>query len=180
MTNVLWSLILVLNLSLMVETEQKSIYDYSIKRLNSEEKINLSEYRGKKILFVNVASKCGYTPQYTGLQKLYEEYSDQLVIIGFPCNQFLWQESGTEDKIAQFCKLNYGVTFPITTKINVKGSSKHPIYQWLTLKKFNGKGDYGVSWNFNKFLVDEEGNLLSHFSSGVKPYDPQLLNFLNN
>jgi glutathione peroxidase len=155
-----------------------SIYDYKIEALNSDEVIDLSAYQGKKMLLVNVASKCGYTPQYEDLQNLYETYQDDLVIIGFPCNQFLFQESGSEEDIAMFCRKNYGVTFPMTTKIKVKGSDKHPIYQWLTSKKLNGVDNYAVSWNFNKFLIDEQGNLIGHFKSSVKPLDEKIVSHL--
>jgi len=155
-----------------------SIYDYKIEALDSDETIDLSDYRGKKMLLVNVASKCGYTPQYEDLQRLHETYQDRLVIIGFPCNQFLFQESGSEDQIAAFCQKNYGVTFPMTTKIKVKGSGKHPIYQWLTSKKLNGVDDYSVSWNFNKFLVDEQGRLVGHFKSSVEPFDEKIISHL--
>ena len=125
-----------------------SIYDFKIKALNSEEVIDFSSFRGKKILLVNVASRCGYTKQYEALQQLYEQYQTQLVIVGFPCNQFLFQESGSESEIALFCTKNYGVTFPMTTKIKVKGSSKHPIYKWLTSRKLNGKNNYKIFLEF--------------------------------
>ena len=162
----------------LTSSSNKSIYDYEIEKLNSDEVLKLSEFKGKKILIVNVASKCGYTPQYEGLQALYEKYQDQLAIIGFPCNQFMWQENGSEEQIAKFCKLNYGVTFPITTKINVKGSNKHPIYNWLTSKELNDKDDYSVSWNFNKFLISEKGELLEYYSSKVNPMDESILKYL--
>jgi len=150
-----------------------SIYDFKIKALDSEEVIDFSSFRGKKILLVNVASRCGYTKQYEALQQLYVQYQNQLVIVGFPCNQFLFQESGSESEIALFCKKNYGVTFPMTTKIKVKGTSKHPIYKWLT------SSNYKISWNFNKFLIDEEGKLLAHFASTAKPYDERILKHLD-
>lgn len=155
-----------------------SIYDFKIEALNRDEIIDLSTYRGKMMLLVNVASRCGYTPQYEDLQKLYETYQDKLVIIGFPCNQFLFQESGSEEQIAAFCKKNYGVTFPLTTKIKVKGSNQHPVYKWLTSKELNGVGNYTVSWNFNKFLINEKGQLIGHFKSSVKPLDDKILSHL--
>lgn len=163
---------------LVMADPDPTIYDYKIEALNSDEIIDLSAYRGKKMLLVNVASKCGYTPQYEDLQKLFETYPDKLVIIGFPCNQFLFQESGSEDQIAAFCQKNYGVTFPMTTKIKVKGSGKHPIYQWLTSKELNGVDDYSVSWNFNKFLINEEGQLIGYFKSSIKPFDHQIVSHL--
>jgi glutathione peroxidase len=157
---------------------QQTIHDFEIKALNSEEVIKLSDFKGKYILIVNVASKCGFTPQYKQLQSMYEEKNKAMEVIGFPCNQFLWQENGTEDKIAQFCSMEYGVTFPITTKIKVKGSGKHPIYDWLTDKRRNGKQDAKVSWNFNKFLIDPEGNLVKHFGSNVMPNSKEILTYI--
>lgn len=162
-----------------MEVSRGSIYDFEIKALNSEEVIDFSYFRDKKILLVNVASRCGYTSQYKDLQRLYEEYSNQLVIVGFPCNQFLFQESSSESKIALFCKKNYRVTFPMTTKILVKGTNKHPIYKWLTNKELNGVDNYKVSWNFNKFLIGDEGMLIARFASSVKPYDERILQYLD-
>lgn len=156
-----------------------SIYDFKIKALDSADVIDFSSFRGKKILVVNVASKCGYTSQYKDLQQLYEQYSSQLVIVGFPCNQFLFQESRSETKIALFCEKKYGVTFPMTTKIKVKGTNKHPIYMWLTSKELNGVNDYKITWNFNKFLIDKEGKLITRFASSVKPYDERILQYLD-
>lgn len=140
--------------------------------------INTKEWKGKKVLLVNVASKCGYTPQYEDLQKLHEKYSDKLTIIGFPCNQFLHQEPGTAEEIKSFCTKNYGVTFKITEKIDVKGENQHPIYQWLTEKENNGVEDSKVKWNFQKYLLDENGKLIKHFDSGVKPLDEEITSLL--
>ena len=150
-------------------------YDLSILALNEQDTIHFSDFKGKKVLLVNVASKCGFTYQYEDLQKLYSEHKDSLVVIGFPCNQFLFQEPGSKETIAEFCSVNYGVEFPLSTKIKVKGDSIHPVYSWLTKKEFNGVDDYKVSWNFNKFLVNEEGKLIGYFDSKVKPMDPQIL-----
>lgn len=158
--------------------DMKSIYSYSYQKIDAADSVKLSSYKGKKILIVNVASKCGYTPQYEELQELYKTYSNQLVIIGFPCNQFLHQEPAQEDEILQFCKINYGVTFPLSTKIHVKGATQDPIYQWLTKKELNGLGDFQVSWNFNKFLIDENGKLLAHFESSVAPMDEAITKYL--
>jgi glutathione peroxidase len=158
-------------LSILLTVNTSSIHTFSIQGLNTDNEINLSDYAGKKILIVNVASKCGYTYQYEGLQNLYEKYGDNLVIIGFPCNQFMGQEPGNEIAIQEFCSENYGVTFPMTTKVDVKGKDQHPIYKWLTSKELNGVGDYKVGWNFNKFLIDENGQLLEHYDSKVKPMD---------
>ncbi len=146
-----------------------------INSLDGKSKIRFADYKGKNILLVNVASECGYTPQYEGLQQIADQYKDNLVIIGFPCNQFGGQEPGTSDEIAGFCKKNYGVTFPLTEKIEVKGKHQHPIYQWLTHKDLNGLGDFDVKWNFNKFLVDKEGKLVAYYPSSVKLTDEQIL-----
>lgn len=155
----------------------ESIYDISIES-TSGETINLSSFKGKKILFVNVASKCGFTPQYQELQELYEMYNEQLVIIGVPCNQFMNQEPGTNEEIAEFCTKNYGVTFPITTKVDVKGKNQHPLYEWLTSKSKNGSVDSKVKWNFQKYLVNENGELEAFFASTVSPLDTKIVNHL--
>ncbi len=165
--------------SLFFSTINSSIYDFKIKALDSDEVIDLSSFKGKKLLIVNVASKCGYTPQYEDLQKLSVQYEDKLVVLGMPCDQFMGQELDTESAIKQFCTSNFHVTFPMTTMVEVKGENQHPIYQWLTHKSMNGKGDYKVSWNFNKFLIDENGQLLEHFQSKVKPMDEAITKYLN-
>ncbi|PCJ66772.1 MAG: glutathione peroxidase [Bacteroidetes bacterium] len=156
-------------------TKATSFYDFSIPSLMDDNSLNMADYKGKKILVVNVASKCGYTPQYEGLQELHTKYGDQVQIIGFPCNQFMGQEPGGKEEIAQFCSKNYGVTFPLTTKISVKGDSQNEIYKWLTSKDLNGKDDYKVSWNFNKFLIDESGKLINHYGSKVTPMSDELI-----
>ena len=173
------SLILLLSGSTFFLTEDTSIHDFKIQALDSEDIIDFKSFEGKKILVVNVASKCGYTGQYADLEKLYQTYKDQLVIVGFPCNQFLNQESGSEEEIATFCSSTYGVTFPMTTKIDVKGKDQNEIYGWLTSKDLNGKDDFKVKWNFNKFLIDENGQLIDHFSSKVKPFDEAIVKHLN-
>ncbi len=140
----------------------------------------MRDYEGKKILLVNVASRCGYTSQYADLQKLNERFGDVVQVIGVPCNQFMGQEPGTNSEIAQFCQKNYNVTFPLTDKIHVRGENQHPIYQWLTNKNLNGLDDFSVSWNFNKFLIDENGKLMNHFGSNTKPLSEELLNAINS
>lgn len=149
-------------------------YDFSLTSVDGNE-INLEAYKGKKILLVNVASKCGYTSQYEGLQKLFVQNKENLVIIGLPCNQFMRQEPGTNEEIKLFCTKNYGVTFPITEKINVKGDEIHPLYNWLTRKELNGLEESKVKWNFQKYLIDEEGKLISVFGSKVKPLSPEII-----
>lgn len=152
----------------------KSIYDFKVDGLEGGQ-IDFSKYKGKKILIVNTASKCGYTNQYEGLEALYKSHKDKLVIIGFPANNFMGQEPGSNEEIAGFCQKNYGVTFPMAAKIDVKGKDKAPIYYWLTEKQYNNYADNDVKWNFNKFLIDEKGNLIGYFPSKVKPDDAELL-----
>ncbi len=172
------SIITFLTLSILpMTTQNTTFHDFKIQALDSDEMIDLSSFKGKKVLVVNVASKCGYTGQYEDLQKLYASYND-LVVLGFPCDQFAGQELDMESDIRQFCSSNYGVTFPMTTMVEVKGDNQHPIYQWLTQKKKNGKGDYSIGWNFNKFLIDEDGNLLEYFGSNTKPMDEEILRYL--
>ena len=164
--------------AMLFSSSSSSIHDYTIQALDSDETINLADFKGKKILIVNVASKCGFTKQYTDLQQLSIQYDDKLVVLGFPCDQFLGQELDTEAEIKTFCTNEFQVTFPMTTVIEVKGENQHPIYQWLTQKNLNGKDDYKVSWNFNKFLIDENGQLLEYFASNVKPMDEEILKHL--
>lgn len=156
-----------------------SIYDFKIKALDSDAVIDLASFKGKKLLIVNVASKCGYTPQYEDLQKLSMQYEDKLVVLGMPCDQFGGQELDSEIAIKQFCTEKFSVSFPMTTVVEVKGDNQHPIYQWLTQKSMNGKGDYKISWNFNKFLIDENGQLLEYYQSKVKPMDEAITKYLN-
>lgn len=140
--------------------------------------MSMADFEGKYVLCVNVASKCGYTKQYKPLQELHEKYQDRLVIVGFPCNQFLNQEPGSEEEIAEFCEKNYGVSFLMTEKINVKGKEQHPIYSWLTSKSLNGVADAKVSWNFNKFLISPKGEWLAHFESKVDPLSDEIIQLL--
>jgi len=157
-----------------------SIHQFKIRALDSDEFIEFKEFEGKKILIVNVASKCGFTYQYEGLEELYQAYKDQLVVIGVPCNQFLFQEPGDEEKIANFCSLNYGVTFPMTEKVKVKGRNAHEVYRWLSDEALNGHSGNKVSWNFNKFLLDENGELLAHFPSKVKPMNEEIIKLIES
>lgn len=150
-----------------------SIYDIALTSLAGES-VDLSAYKGKKILFVNVASKCGFTGQYKGLQELHETYGDKLVIIGLPCNQFGKQEPGNAKEIQSFCQLNYGVDFLMSEKIKVKGEDQHPLYAWLTSKSKNGSKDSSVKWNFQKYLVDEQGRLIDFFMSTTKPMSTKI------
>ena len=151
-----------------------TIYDFKVAGLDGGT-IDLAKYKGKKILIVNTASQCGYTPQYEELEALYKKQGDKLVIIGFPANNFGAQEPGSNTEIAQFCKKNYGVTFPMAAKISVKGADMAPIYQWLTKKENNGFQDSEVKWNFQKYLINEKGQLVHVFLSAVKPDSKELL-----
>ena len=148
---------------------KQSLYDLSF-TMNNGQTIPLSTYKGKKILFVNTASDCGYTDQYEDLQKLYEENKESLVIIGFPANNFKEQEKGTDEEIAEFCKLNYGVSFPLAKKSSViPGADQHPVFQWLTDKNKNGWTSKKPSWNFSKYLVNENGVLVNYFDPSISP-----------
>ncbi len=151
----------------------KSIYDFKVEALDGQT-IDFSKFKGKKILIVNTASKCGYTTQYEGLEALYKKYQDKLVIVGFPANNFGGQEPGTNTEIGEFCKKNYGVTFPMAAKVSVKGDDKAPIFKWLTSKSENGVLDAEIGWNFGKFLLDENGHLLSYFPSKVTPMSEEI------
>ena len=155
----------------------KLIYSIVINSLQGKP-IDLALYKGKKILFVNVASKCGFTPQYKELQQLQDTYIDNLVIIGVPCNQFGNQEPGNSNEIKTFCEVNYGVSFLITEKIDVKGKNQHPLYAWLTKKVINGKQNSNVKWNFQKYLVDENGELLDFYYAITKPLSHKITKHL--
>ena len=159
------------------ETTKQSIYDIEINDISGNP-ISLKEFEGKKIVFVNVASKCGFTKQYKELQLLSDTYKEKLVVIGAPCNQFGKQEPGNASEIQEFCELNFGVTFLLTEKLNVKGSKQHPLYQWLTSKKLNGKKSSSVQWNFQKYLVDEKGDFINYYYSFTKPMSSKITKHL--
>lgn len=148
---------------------QKSIFEFKIPSLEGKE-IDFSQYKGKWLLIVNTASKCGYTPQYSSLQKLHELYGSKVAVLGFPANNFLWQEPGSNQDIAGFCQKNYGVTFQMFEKISVKGSDKHPLYRWLETK--TGKTP---SWNFSKFLIRPDGSVAEFYASSVDPLDKRII-----
>jgi glutathione peroxidase len=158
--------------------QNMSLYTIEINSLDGKP-IHLNDYKGKYILFVNVASECGFTGQYEDLQKLYDTYQDKLMVIGVPCNQFGSQEPGTADQIQSFCSKNYGVTFLMTEKINVKGELQHPLYKWLTDKELNGVKSTSVKWNFQKYLVDDKGNFVDYFYSMTKPLSSKITRQLN-
>jgi glutathione peroxidase len=157
--------------------DPKSIFQFKVESIDGG-KIDFSKYKGKKILVVNTASKCGYTPQYEGLEKLYETYKDKLVIVGFPANNFGGQEPGSNAEIKEFCTGTYKVSFPMAAKVSVKDNDVAPIYQWLTQKSKNGVLDATIGWNFNKFLLDENGKLLAYFPSKVEPMSDAITSYL--
>ena len=151
-----------------------SIYKVQINDINGQ-LIDLNLAKGKKILIVNTASKCGFTKQYAELQNLHEEYAESLMVLGVPCNQFGKQEPGNAAEINEFCELNYGLTFPLTEKVDVKGAHQHPLYAWLTQKKLNGVKNSSVKWNFQKYLIDEEGKLIDFYYSITKPMSSKII-----
>ncbi len=155
-----------------------SIHQFSVEGITGND-INFADFAGKKVIVVNVASHCGFTPQYKQLEELYLTYKDHLVIIGFPCNDFGGQEPGSNSAIQQFCRLNYAVTFPLAAKISIKGALIHPIYNWLTKKPLNKVADTEVKWNFHKFLLDENGQLIKSLPSSCSPFDDEILNWLS-
>ena len=154
-----------------------TIYDVEIKSLQKNP-IQLSDFKVKHLLFVNGASKCGFTPQYKYLEKLHKEYADSLVVVGVPCNQFGKQEPGNNQEIEEFCKVNYGVSFLITEKIDVKGQQQHSLYKWLTSRELNNKKSSSVKWNFQKYLVSPEGKLIDYYFSITKPMSSKITKHL--
>ncbi|HRY33618.1 MAG TPA: glutathione peroxidase [Bacteroidales bacterium] len=171
-------LILALLFPMILSAQEQSFYSLQAKTIDGEDLL-FSSLKGKKVMIVNTASKCGLTPQYELLEKLYKQYaSDQFIIIGFPANNFLSQEPGTNDEIREFCTKNYGVTFPMMAKISVKGEDMHPVYRWLTQKSLNGKLDSEVKWNFQKYLINEEGKLIMMVPPKEKPDSEQIIDWI--
>jgi len=156
---------------------EKDFYQLQCKTIDGET-FDFKKLKGKKVLIVNVASYCGYTGQYKGLQELHEKFGDKLIILGFPCNQFGMQEPGSNQKIKEFCSSKFHVTFTMMDKCDVKGKDQHPIYQWLTRSDLNGIENSEVSWNFNKYLIDEQGKYIQHFSSKIEPMDEAIISKL--
>ncbi|MDR1459818.1 MAG: glutathione peroxidase [Bacteroidales bacterium] len=158
--------------------QQKSFYDFTVKTIEGND-FSMAQLKGKKVMVVNVASQCGLTPQYKELQELYQRYeNNNFVIIGFPANNFGKQEPGTNEEIKAFCTSNYGVTFPMMEKISVKGEDIAPLYQWLTVRSENGKEDVEVSWNFQKFLIDENGNWIKTINPRISPMDGSIISWI--
>tara|TARA_B110000444_G_scaffold94316_1_gene89211 strand:+ start:14 stop:550 length:537 start_codon:yes stop_codon:yes gene_type:complete len=156
-------------------TAQESFYDLKINSINGD-LIDFNEFKGKYVLIVNVASNCGFTPQYKALEELYQTYKDDLVLIGVPCNQFGGQEPKNESEIKNFCEKNYGISFLLSEKVNVKGKNQHSIFKWLTSKKLNGNSNSSVKWNFQKYLVGKDGKLINYFYSTTSPTSTKITN----
>jgi glutathione peroxidase len=176
----LLTLFVVFIISVSLYAQSSGFYDFKVKTLEGES-FDFSSLKGKKVMIVNVASKCGNTPQYKDLQAMYEEYKgDNFIIIGFPANNFLNQEPGTANEIRKFCTDNYGVTFPIMEKISVKGDDMHPLYKWLTSKEKNGVKDSEVTWNFQKYLIDEKGNLIEVIPPKEKPTSDKVIAWISS
>ena len=174
----LLSIFILTALPLTMYSQAEGFYSFKVKTLEGVD-FDLASLKGKKVMVVNTASKCGYTPQYKDLEELYEQYHQKFVIIGFPANNFGNQEPGTALEIRQFCTENYDVTFPMMEKISVKGIDIHPLYQWLTSKEKNGVMDSDVKWNFQKYLIDEEGKLVDVLYSKEKPGSEKVIKWLN-
>ncbi len=165
-------------LSLMITAEKQDIYQFKVKDINGKT-FDFADLKGKKIMIVNTASKCGLTPQYEKLEALYEKYKNKnFIIVGFPANDFMSQEPGSNEEIESFCKMNYGVTFPMMSKISVKGKDMHPVYHFLTEKSKNGLEDNKVEWNFQKYLIDESGHLAKVISPRIQPDDASITSWI--
>jgi len=157
---------------------QNSVHTFTVKDIDGND-FNLESLKGKKVMIVNTASKCGLTPQYEGLENLYKEFGgEKFTIIGFPANNFLSQEPGSNDEIKEFCSKNYGVSFPMMSKVSVKGDDQHELYQWLTSKKKNGVDDSKVKWNFQKYLINEKGELVKVLSPSTEPMDDEITTWI--
>lgn len=163
----------------MSQTPVTSIYEFELPLLD-DELIKFSSFKGKKLLIVNTASECGYTPQYEGLEALYKQHGDKLTVIAFPANNFGGQEPGSNQEIGAFCKDNYSVTFPVFSKISVKGEDMAPLYKWLTQKEKNGWNEDAPNWNFCKYLIDEEGNLQAFYGSAIEPLGEEITKAITN
>ncbi|MEI6854040.1 MAG: glutathione peroxidase [Bacteroidota bacterium] len=179
MKTLMTSLLVLLFTGMLAAQNNNGFYDLKSKTIDGETFL-FSSLKGKKVLIVNTASKCGNTPQYKDLEALYNKYKDNnFIILGFPENNFMGQEPGTNSEIKEFCTKNYGVTFPMMSKISVKGDDMDPIYEWLTLKAKNGVMDSKVKWNFQKYMIDEKGNLVGVVDPGEKPDSEKILNWIN-
>jgi len=172
------TILLTISLFIVSLLGAQGIYDFTVKDIDGND-FSLSQLKGKKVMIVNVASKCGLTPQYEQLEQVYKEFKDEnFVIIGFPANNFMKQEPGTDEEIKEFCQVNYGVSFQMMSKISVKGKDKAPIYEWLTSEELNGYKNSSVKWNFQKYLIDENGELAEVISPNVKPDNDKITSWI--
>lgn len=182
MTNLSIKLLIIMGLfSFLSKAQSKeaiSIHNLEYTSITGET-VSMKDFEGKHVLIVNVASECGFTPQYEELEQLSQEFKDQLVVLGFPCNQFGGQEPGNNEEIQTFCKVRFGVNFPLGEKVEVKGAQQHPIYEWLTNKNLNGKKSSSIKWNFQKYLIDPEGNLVDYYYSVTKPMSTKITKHFN-
>ena len=177
---VIISVLLCIGISSAGGEEIMNLYDFTVNDIEGNE-VNLSTFAGKVVMVVNVASKCGFTPQYDGLQELYQRYKDEgFVILGFPANNFMRQEPGTNEEIQQFCRLTYGVSFPMFEKISVAGRDIHPLYEYLTSKKSNPEFGGRITWNFNKFLIGKDGSIIGRFPSKTEPLEQEIVTAVEN
>lgn len=177
MKSIIFSMLMLMTMTL---SAQNSFHEFVVEDIRGQA-FDLSELKGKKVMVVNTASRCGLTPQYEQLEALYQKYGgDRFIIIGFPANNFMNQEPGSNEEIAEFCQVNYGVSFPMMGKISVKGKDQHPLYTWLTDKDLNGVESSKVRWNFQKYLIDEEGNLVKSLSPRTDPMDEEIIAWLSN
>jgi len=167
----------VFNFNMSAQSSPESFYEIKINSIEGE-LIDFNNFKGKKVLIVNVASFCGFTSQYKALEQLSNDFKENLVVLGVPCNQFGGQEPNDEKQIQDFCEKNYGVSFLLSEKVDVKGSKQHPLYQWLSNKKLNGKLNSSVKWNFQKYLIDENGQLLNYFLSTTSPTSSKILSLI--
>ncbi len=179
MKNILTALtMIIMTMGTFAQGQPKSFYDFKMKTIDGKE-FDFAQLKGKKVLIVNTASECGYTPQYEDLEKLYKQFGgDKFVILGFPANNFGGQEPGKDAEIKTFCSKTYGVTFPMFSKVSVKGDDEALLYKWLTHKDLNGVSDAVVKWNFNKFLIDEKGKWTAYYPSATKPMDEVITNWI--
>ena len=182
MTNLSIKLLIIMGLfSFLSKAQSKeaiSIHNLEYTSITGET-VSMKDFEGKHVLIVNVASECGFTPQYEELEQLSQEFKDQLVVLGFPCNQFGGQEPGNNEEIQTFCKVRFGVNFPLGEKVEVNGAQQHPIYEWLTNKNLNGKKSSSIKWNFQKYLIDPEGNLVDYYYSVTKPMSTKITKHFN-
>ena len=169
LSQIVWILVIMASVACSERNKMNTLYDINVDTINGKS-ILMDEYKGKTILIVNTASRCGFTGQYEGLQTIYEKYKDQgLIVLAFPSNNFMGQEPGSNESIANFCSTRFNITFPIFAKIDVKGKNQHPLFKWLTSKETNPSFNGGITWNFNKFLISPEGEIINRFGSRTKP-----------